>query len=1157
MFKSWPAKLLTLTPCTAASVVWRHAGNLNVTVVVKATFRIVADGKASLTSASPIVERERHIDKSPTRSLEAASEVAPFIPDAGVILTGHAVPTAAGDHRAMVVRLRVSRQQPLIDKTVHVYGEAVVGEADRQPFESMPLVWERAYGSANNSVNPVGAGDGGRRPNLLDPADPNRPACFGPLAWTWPERLARLGSADRQAIQRAIGEYPDDLDFGCFQAAPNDQRTAYLYGDERILLVGTNGERTQIETQLPGAHAHARAVVMTRQGPTIAAGIPLVADMLVIDADREELSVVWRGHRPFAHPEDALANLALTVGVELPGKPVHWPEDDGIEALALTPEKGADVPLTSTVFSDHGVGADGLGTITTDPLAYKNYALPFSAPREQSAPKGELPIREGGTIPTVAAAPYDVGVHHWQIDPPKNTLIVIVKGTYDIVPDGPATAREPANFITGERFYDDDPEASVIYPDDLAIFKSKADVLMLGHAHAPEPGAVATAVTLKFGSGANRFERTVHVFGDRVWQRGLATAAGAPHPFEKIPLVYERAYGGPGLSTNPVGRGHDASTLMPNFELPGKMVTSPSDKHRPACFAPVAMEWDERWGKIGTYDRDWFKKRWPYFPADFDWSFFQAAPPEQRLDYLTGDEPFEATGVHSEVATIRGQLAGERARAFILTHADTSTLEEVLLRLDTVTFDFDAMTVDVVWRGLFEVSDNDAPEARTIFAMAQRLDEEDCSVEQAYQLMLSTLAGKPEEEEEDEPAPQRPPLIDPAAEAERLEKLEELDASVAAQEQRLQEEIAKANLPPGTLDREPPPPDPEALAATLREAGASPVEVEQVLAALRPPQEQPEADEPPAPTVRDQVIEMLHEGASFAGFDFDASDLSDLDFAGRELTGADLQGTTFQRANFAGANLAQAQLGNGDFTEACFDKADLSSADLTSTTLHRASFKQADLTGTELSDAHGHEANFAGATGEDIFFSGGNWLRAVFDGAELTAANFSGADIGGASFRAAKLAKINISAAHGADVCFDGSLMTAVRGEGCKLHRCSLQRVDAPESVFENAELFEANLSCAKLSGSNFVRAHCERANFSQSELVSGNLSRAKLAGADFQRANLMMAVLDSADLSIADLRGANLHASALVDTNLLDAKLGGAITTKSSLVMKPFGGAR
>src|SRR5262249_8820563 len=155
---------------------------------------------------------------------------------------------------------------------------------------------------------------------------------------------------------------------------------------------------------------------------------------------------------------------------------------------------------------------------------------------------------------------------------------------------------------------------------------------------------------------------------------------------------------------------------LPNVELPGQLVTSPGDTPPPASLAPIATTWKERWSKLGTYDRAWFKARWPYFPEDFDWTHFQAAPALQQVEHLGGDESYEISGMHRDHPPLRGRLPGLRARAFVQrTREQGGTFTEVKLVLDTASFDMDALKVNLVWRGFIEVSDEDAPEIQHVF----------------------------------------------------------------------------------------------------------------------------------------------------------------------------------------------------------------------------------------------------------------------------------------------------------------------------------------------------------------------------------------------------------------------------------------------------------
>ncbi len=70
-------------------------------------------------------------------------------------------------------------------------------------------------------------------------------------------------------------------------------------------------------------------------------------------------------------------------------------------------------------------------------------------------------------------------------------------------------------------------------------------------------------------------QKTLQVFGERVWVQGvLELRPLEPRPFESMPLVYERSYGGAAEPRNPVGRGFYASARaaveqpLPNLEDP-------------------------------------------------------------------------------------------------------------------------------------------------------------------------------------------------------------------------------------------------------------------------------------------------------------------------------------------------------------------------------------------------------------------------------------------------------------------------------------------------------------------------------------------------------------------------------------------------------------
>ena len=460
----------------------------------------------------------------------------------------------------------------------------------------------------------------------------------------------------------------------------------------------------------------------------------------------------------------------------------------------------------------------------------------------------------------------------WQVRPPQPSLTIIVKGTFDLATDGPATLREECEFPTGDMHQEDDFEQSVFYPSDFAIFKPRADVVLHATAHAAGDEAPAVEVGFRFGPESNGFERKLAVFGPRYWE-GAAKGMTEPEPFTTMPLTYEHAFGGRNFDRNPVGLGYkgrkdaDGVAWVPNLELPDDLIKSPNSSPEPACFAATASLWRDRYCQLGTYSKGWIRKRWPYFPDDFDYGYFQCAPEPQQLAYLTGDESYEAWGVHPELPRITGQLPGRRARLFAQkTPAAGGDFFEIECRLDTVVFDLDEMKLNLVWRAVIEVSDEDATELEALFVAAEYLDQPPATLQQARGSYYTALL-------------QLPPLADelveePSPDNETGEQDDELDAELAQAADEREAEladapaVAKFSEPPL-----PPSPDPTEVTASLAAAGASDADIRAAVSALAPP---PAVVEPAllaAGTVTDaaggiersQVEQWLESGQPLAG----------------------------------------------------------------------------------------------------------------------------------------------------------------------------------------------------------------------------------------------------------------------------------------------------
>ncbi|HSV60387.1 MAG TPA: DUF2169 domain-containing protein [Variovorax sp.] len=229
--------------------------------------------------------------------------------------------------------------------------------------------------------------------------------------------------------------------------------------------------------------------------------------------------------------------------------------------------------------------------------------------------------------------------------------LVAVKATFDILPDGSTeVAAEQPPVLRAPEYHGEPGKSSIKYEADLVLGKKSTDIIVVGHAHAP-PGRTVTELDAGFRVGP--VQKILKVFGDRQWG---ALGPSAPAPFERMPLVYERAFGGVDARSeqperdwewrNPAGCGfavrkaHLDGMPLPNIEAADRLVRAWDDRPAPAGFGALGSHWQPRASFAGTYDEAWMKTRQPLLPEDFDERFFQYAPADQQAPhFLMGGEP--------------------------------------------------------------------------------------------------------------------------------------------------------------------------------------------------------------------------------------------------------------------------------------------------------------------------------------------------------------------------------------------------------------------------------------------------------------------------------------------------------------------------------------
>lgn len=293
------------------------------------------------------------------------------------------------------------------------------------------------------------------------------------------------------------------------------------------------------------------------------------------------------------------------------------------------------------------------------------------------------------------------------------TLLVIVKGTWRIDRNGTLAVAEEQVPIQFEPLYHGEPDSSSLILDtDVVLEKPGTDCILLGHAFASKVGVGSVDVTFAVGP----VRKTVRIFGERIWMKCLGKVSmSRPAPFEKIPLVWERAFGGTDASwsdpkdhefclENPVGKGLLARKAkreidglrLPNLEDPAHLIRKPDDRPQPTGFGPIPPHWQPRAGYAGTYDDHWRKYVSPLPPEDMNPRFHScAAPGLATARHLTGTEQVLVENA-SPGARMLFALPGVVPRVTVRLGASGQNLP---MALDTVIVEPDAERVVLTWRG--------------------------------------------------------------------------------------------------------------------------------------------------------------------------------------------------------------------------------------------------------------------------------------------------------------------------------------------------------------------------------------------------------------------------------------------------------------------------
>lgn len=728
---------------------------------------------------------------------------------------------------------------------------------------------------------------------------------------------------------------------------------------------------------------------------------------------------------------------------------------------------------------------------------------------------------------------------------------------------------------------------------DMGMPKTVGEVLVYGSAYAP-PGERLPARKIRLEMDTIRKE--LLVFGDRYWLSGT-TRHTDPVPFSMMPVQWNTAFGFPEYPKNPWGKGgvpvtmEDGQTMhpLPNVEYPDHLLTSPKQQPDPASFSPWFVTHPDRTALQGTYDDAWRANRFPGFPADFDWSFHNAAPPDQRLPrYLHPGETYRVLGMHPERETVEGTVPHMTCRCFLLETGEDGAerFREVELRMDTLLLFPHAERGVAVWRGMVQVRHEDFRELKELVLGYERVADtprpmshyraaldaflapqsseaflraEEMLIPEGHTGPMRALVEDPAlkkallgdqiqmERQREEQARQQEAFIqqmksigvDPTPYLQQVPDTDALladpdtDAAVREGQERIRMMQAQADAIAKKAKEEygidlPPLPDPFDLPRPPAGERAESM-IEKTRAGLLPLM--PEANKEDFESMLAGMEGLQQQQPPMAAHHMNAPHAVDEETNARVramLEDAKRDGTSMEMRCFAGCDLSGMDLAGMDFTGADFAGAILKGTQLRGATLQRCSFAYAVL----------EEADLTGADAETSNFSKSRLDRAILRDLKATRAFWEEAEGEGTDLSGAVLAEANLTKAQIRGGTFAGASFR--------------------DTIFMGADFPGTSFADAKMDGQVFMECEFEGADFSRVQGDDLTFAMCRMRGMRFDGAHIpkFYAAPDT-DLSGAIFAGADMESTSLIEVNLEGADFSGANLAGCTFAYDPMQGAR
>jgi hypothetical protein len=322
--------------------------------------------------------------------------------------------------------------------------------------------------------------------------------------------------------------------------------------------------------------------------------------------------------------------------------------------------------------------------------------------------------------------------------------VAVMRITMEIGPDGAlAVAGEQAPLVVTDEHYGELHKSSVKQESDLAPYKPRCDVIVIGTAYAPDLKPLPRFEAGIRITGSFTLNQRLALTGPRFWEKQEAGwVLTEPTPITSLPLRYEYAYGGAcriekedpaaerieaayqlspeqraqhpdgpdnapvahaAYDANPIGMGYVEGWYLKAKEIdriPAPQIESPDEPIRefgrhyaPQGLGVITRAWLPRRHLCGTIDEAFVgSDRW--LPEDFDFAFWNGAHPDLQTPWLKGDETIELFNIGEK--HMRLTLPGSKPCAFArLEDGQPVPLD---FALDTLLIDTDKWRLSLVYR---------------------------------------------------------------------------------------------------------------------------------------------------------------------------------------------------------------------------------------------------------------------------------------------------------------------------------------------------------------------------------------------------------------------------------------------------------------------------